>query len=175
MNTKIRREDDTVGGKHVVTPVAEMKLGYQSTLTMVESVLETCTEEIWEKDFPGAPFWREAYHAIFWMHNHLGPRDKTFQFQPFGVDVDPRLFTPTNNTCTLGEVRGYAAQTRTYIDEVFNAMTIEELVGPDHYDEGEFRCVFHRLMYGLRHVQHHVGKLAAYLDAEGLDVDPWAG
>ena len=159
----------------MVIPVAEMKHGYQSTLTMFESVLETCTEEIWETDFPGAPFWREAYHALFWMHNHLGPKDKTFHFQPFGVDVDPRLFTPPNNTCTLDEVRGYAAETRAYIDAVFDGMTPQELMGPDSYDEQKFRSVFHRLMYGLRHVQHHVGKLAAYLDAEGLDVDHWAG
>ena len=159
----------------MTTPVTEMKHAYQNALTMYKSVLETCTDEIWGKNFPGAPFWREAYHTIFWMHNHLGPKDKAFEFQPFGVDVDPRLFTPPNKRCTLDEVRGYAADTRAYIDEVFDAMTLEELLGSDAYDESEFRSVFHRLMYGLRHVQHHVGKLAAYLDAEGLDVDHWAG
>ena len=159
----------------MATPVTEMKQAYQSTLAMLESVLGTCTEEIGEKEFSGASFWREAYHAIFWMHNYLGPRDKAFEFQSFGVDIDPRLLTPPNNTCTLVEVRGYAAEMHATIDEVFDAMTFEELVGPDQYDEGEFRCVMHRLMYGLRHVQHHVGKLAAYLDAEGLDVDHWAG
>ena len=159
----------------MATLVVEMKRGYQSALAMFESILETCTEEVWEKDFPGAPFWREAYHAIFWMHNHLGSGDKSFQFEPFGVDVDPRLVTPSNNTCTLDAVRRYAAETRACIDEVFDAMTLAELLGPDHYDEGRFRCVLHRLVYGLRHVQHHVGKLAAYLDAVGLDVDHWTG
>ena len=107
------------------TPVAEMKYAYQSTLAMLESVLGTCTEEIGEKEFSGASFWREAYHAIFWMHNYLGPRDKAFEFQPFGVDIDPRLLTPPNNTCTLVEVRGYAAEMRATIDEVFDAMTFE--------------------------------------------------
>lgn len=156
-------------------PVAEMKHAYQCTLAMFESVLSTCTDELWETAFPSAPFWREAYHTIFWMYNYLGSKDKAFEFQPFGRDIDPRLFTPPNNTCSLDEVRDYAAQTRAAIDRIFDAMTTDELWGPDHYDEAGFRCVFHRLMYGLRHVQHHVGKLAAYLDAEGLNVDHWAG
>jgi len=155
--------------------VAEMKHGYTSTLAMYESVLKNCTDEIWWKEFPGAPFWREAYHAIFWMHTHLGRKEKEFLFHPFGPDIDPRLFTPPNNTCTLAEARSFAARTRVHMDEVFDTMTLDELAGRDDYNEQRFRCVFHRLMYGLRHVQHHVGKLAACLDAEGVTVDHWAG
>ena len=157
------------------TLVAEMKRGYLATLAMFDNVLKTCTVEVWEKDFPGAPFWREAYHTIFWMHNYLGRKEKEFKFHPFGPDIDPRLWVPPNNTCTREEVRSFSARTREYIDEVFDRMTLEELAGPDDYNESRFRCVFHRLMYGLRHVQHHIGKLAGYLDAEGLDVDHWAG
>jgi len=142
---------------------------------MLVSVIEGCPEELWAREYAGVSFWREAYHALFWMHNFLGLKDKAFQFHPFGVDIDPRLFTPPNNTCEQADALGYAAQTRAYIDEVFDALTLDELGRTDHYDETDFRSVYHRLMYGLRHVQHHVGKLTAYLNLEGIQLHHWKG
>ena len=35
--------------------------------------------------------------------------------------------------------------------------------------------VYHRLMYGLRHVQHRIGKLTAYLNLEGIQLNHWKG
>jgi hypothetical protein len=155
--------------------VAELKHQHHGTLAMLTSTIESCPEDIWTKEYAGVPFWREAYHALFWMHNFLGGPETRFQFQPFGVDVDPRLFTPPNNTCGQAEGLEYAAQAVAYIDEVFEALTLDALNAEDHYDESDFRSVYHRLMYGLRHVQHHVGKLTAYLNLEGLQLHHWKG
>jgi hypothetical protein len=158
--------------------VAELQHQYHSTLAMYQSVLENCTDEIWKKAFAGESFltfWRESYHTIFWLHNFLGPKNKTFHMQPFGKDIDPRLFTPPNNTCERVEALAYAAQTRAYVDEIFDSLTLEELSGADHYDESNFRNVYHRLMYGLHHGQYHIGRLAVYLDQEGLQSSYWQG
>ncbi|MBN1875612.1 MAG: DinB family protein [Anaerolineae bacterium] len=155
--------------------VAELKHQYHSTLAMYQSVLEGCPDELWNKEFAGVPFWREVYHTIFWIHNFLGPKDKTFHMHPFGKDIDPRLFTPPNNTCERAEVLGYAVRTQDYVDEVFESLTLEELSGADHYEESKFRSVYHRLMYGLRHGQHHVGKLTAYLNLERIQLHHWKG
>jgi hypothetical protein len=155
--------------------VDELSRQYHSTLAMLTSAIEGCPEERWSAEFAGAPFWREAYHALFWMHNFLGPKDKTFHFHPFGVDIDPRLFAPPNNTCERAEALEYAAQTETYINEVFGALTPDELGETDLYDETDFRSVYHRLMYGLRHAQHHIGKLTAYLNLEGVQLNHWNG
>jgi len=155
--------------------IEELKCQYQSNLAMMQSLLEDCPDELWTKAFAGVPFWREAYHALFWIYNFVGPKDKRFHFQPFGKDIDPRLFTLPNNTCEREEAIQYAAQTMVYIDQVFEAMTFDELNGPDEYDESEFRNVYHRLMYGLRHGQHHVGKLTAYLNLEGIQLNHWKG
>jgi hypothetical protein len=155
--------------------IVELKHQYHSTLAMVQSLLEGCPDEIWNETFAGVPFWREAYHALFWIHNFVGCSDKRFQFQPFGKDIDPRLFTVPNNRCERAEALQYAAQTRAYIDEAFDELTIDELNGTDHYDETNFRSVYHRLMYGLRHGQHHVGKLTAYLNLEGVQLNHWKG
>jgi len=142
---------------------------------MLASTIEGCPEDTWNTEFAGVPFWREAYHALFWMHNFLGGPDKRFHFQPFGKDIDPRLFTPPNNTCERAEALGYAEQTAAYIDKVFEVLTLDTLNASDRYDESEFRSVYHRLMYGLRHVQHHVGKLTAYLNLQGIQLHHWKG
>jgi hypothetical protein len=155
--------------------IAELKHQYHSTLAMLTSTIEGCPQETWTQEFAAVPFWREAYHALFWMHNFLGNRDKRFQFQPFGVDIDPRLFTPPNNTCEQSEALGYAEQTAAYIDQVFEPLTLDALYASDRYDESDFRSVYHRLMYGLRHVQHHVGKLTAYLNLQGIQLHHWKG
>lgn len=155
--------------------VAELKHQHHSTLAMLQSVIEACPEELWNKEYAGVPFWREAYHALFWMHNFLGSKDKRFTRQPFGVDIDPWVIRPARNTCSRAGALQYAAQARAYIDEVFDTLTLEELNAADGYDETDFRSVYHRLMYGLRHVQHHVGKLTAYLNLEGIQLNHWMG
>jgi hypothetical protein len=79
--------------------VAELKHQHHSTLAMLQSVIEGCLDDLWTKVYAGVPFWREAYHALFWMHNFLGPKDKRFNRQPFGVDIDPWVIRPAKNTC----------------------------------------------------------------------------
>jgi hypothetical protein len=155
--------------------VAELKHQYHSTLAMLQSTIEACPKELWSREYAGVPLWREAYHALFWMHSFLGLRDKRFAHQPFGVDIDPWVIRPAKDSCSRAEAVRYAAQTGAYIDEVFEAMTLDELDAADAYDETGFRSVYHRLMYGLRHVQHHVGKLTAYLNLEGVQLSHWKG
>lgn len=156
-------------------PIDELRQQYLDTLAMLESVLEGCPDKLWTREYAGVAFWREAYHTLFWTYNFIGGPGKTFHPHPFGKDIDPRLFTPPNNTCERALALEYAAQTRAYIDQVFGALTRDELSQADQYDESDFRSVYHRLMYGLRHAQHHVGKLTAYLNLEGIRLDHWKG
>jgi hypothetical protein len=155
--------------------VAELKEQYLYTLGMYERVLEACTEGVWDKPFADIPFWREAYHTIFWLHTFLGTEDKLFHPEPFGRDIDPRLTTPPNATCACSEALRYAAETKGYVEEVFDQLTLPLLTEENHAWCGEFRTVYHRLLYGLRHGQHHIGRLTAYLDLEGVKVDTWQG
>jgi hypothetical protein len=155
--------------------VEELRQQYQFTLGMYRTVLEACTDEVWHKAFTGIPFWREAYHVIFWMYVYGGPVDSGFDPHPFGRDIDPRLLTLPNNTCEREEVLQYVARTRAYVDATFDALTPDGLAETKHGWGDEFRTVYHRLMYGLRHGQHHIGRLTVYLELEGIEVDSWQG
>jgi hypothetical protein len=155
--------------------VEELRQQYQFTLGMYRAVLEACTDEIWDRAYATVPFWREAYHTLFWIYLFGGPPDSGFEPHPFGRDIDPRLFTPPNNVCTREKALQYVARTRAYIDETFDVLSPAMLSEISLGWGDEFRTVYHRLMYGLRHSQHHIGRLTVYLDLEGIEVDTWQG
>ena len=155
------------------TFIADLKRNYLDALESLEAVVDACPDELWDKPEGNGPFWREAYHGLFWMHNFLGGKAKTLVLHPFGKDIDPRLFAPLNAACGKAEFRQFAEQMRRDADAVVAELTLDELAEADGYEDGEFRTVGFRLLYGLRHVQQHVGKLAAILQANGIDCDGW--
>ena len=157
--------------------ITELQKQYHATLDMFELAVNNCPDALWGRVFgDNSPFWKEAYHCVFWLHNFLGGPTKRFELKPFGVDIDPRLFKPCSTACSKDEMQKFIASTRTHIDGVFETLTLQDLDLPDGFrDDGGFRSVAHRLLYGLRHGQHHAGKLTAYLFATGIDYDPWRG
>jgi hypothetical protein len=87
------------------------------------------------------------------------------------VDIDPRLFTPPNNACTLQEMHRFLHAAVEHVEQTFATLREEDLDAPDAF--GEFDTVLRRILYGLVHVQHHVGKLTAWLAVAGRPTDPW--
>ena len=153
--------------------IEELKQQYLHTLAMYEKVLAHCPDNVWTREFGGIPFWREAYHCIFWMHNFAGGVHKQLEKMPFGLDIDPRLFTPPNATCTREQAQSFIVHTKTHFESVFETISMPELAQHDEF--GHFRTVLHRLLYGLRHGQHHIGKLTGWLYSIGIDFDHWQG
>jgi hypothetical protein len=151
--------------------VDELHAQYLATLEMLEAAVRLCPENLWTAG--EKPFWREAFHGVFWTHNFAGGADKRFEEVPFGKDIDPRLFTPPNNTCSREEALTFIEQTREHVDAVFGTMRAADLEAADGY--GRFRNVLHRLLYSLRHTQHHVGMLHAALRAQGCEPGDWKG
>ncbi|MCL5271304.1 MAG: DinB family protein [bacterium] len=146
---------------HII--VAELEKQYLAALRMWEQAVEICPEELWLMPPTTAPYWRQAYHCIFWLHNFLGGKDKAFDFRPFGVDVDPRLFNVAPKAIGQSDALEYGRQTRRWIGEVFEALPFEELTAASAFENGQFSTVIQRLLYGLGHARHHIGGLAAAL------------
>lgn len=153
----------------------ELREQYRATLDMLTLAVEHCPEELWARVFgDDSPFWKEAYHAVFWLKNFAGGPSKSFERTPFGRDIDPRLFAKPEGAVTRDVLLGFIAATLRHIDVVFEQLTTEQLGAEDGFGDG-FRSVYHRLLYGLRHGQHHTGKLTGYLFSCGIDYDPWRG
>jgi hypothetical protein len=152
----------------------ELRLQYADSLATMGKVLDCCPAEVWTKRFGPVAFWHEAYHNLFWVNNFVGGADAKFSSQPFGVDIDPRLFVETPAAVlSQADAKCFFDDAVGHVERTFAGMTDEELAGPDAYDETDFRNVRHRLLYELRHLQHHSGKLIGYLRAEGVDEWFW--
>lgn len=150
---------------------------FDATLAMLETAIEKCPDALWADPANPPCFWHEAYHALFWCDNFVGGAKKPFEFRPVGVDIDPRLFSPPGPAPGREELIGLLATARGHIAERLAAMTDAELGKADRFGEEspEFSSVLHRHLYGLRHGQHHVGKLSQRLHAAGIGHDAWRG
>jgi hypothetical protein len=45
--------------------IEQLRQQHVATLAMLRSVVEAVDEELWNREFDGHGFWREAYHAAF--------------------------------------------------------------------------------------------------------------
>lgn len=153
--------------------ISELKTQYKAALEMFRLAVVNCPDTFWDRVFgDDSPYWKEAYHCIFWFFNFLGDSRKEWTPVPFGKDIDPRLFKKPLVSCTRDEILAYADTTEELLEATFSSMTLEELERRDGGQEENWTVV-NKLLYGLRHAQHHTGKLTGYLFSSGIDYDPW--
>jgi hypothetical protein len=56
-----------------------LKSQYHATLTMMRDAIERCPEELWYSSEYRNPFWRIAYHALYYTHFYLQPDANSFR------------------------------------------------------------------------------------------------
>ncbi|HMQ62021.1 MAG TPA: DinB family protein [Flavilitoribacter sp.] len=152
---------------------------YQAALRMLMDAIGKCPPEGWESKDRGAPFWRIAYHALFYTDLYLseseahfipyaGHRpnyhyldDVTRENVPVVVDV---VYTPE-------EILGYARSVEGNMPARVNADPMGE-------KSGFSWLPFNRLelhLYNIRHIQHHTGQLIERLHQAGIFGIRWEG
>jgi len=156
--------------------ISELHGQYNATVEMFVLAIQNCPDPFWERVFgDDSPFWKEAYHTVYYLRNlTCGPREDPSR-TPFGIDLDPRLITKAGRVVSRDDMQSFITQTHEHIDCVFSGLTPDDLTAADNYAPDRFHSICHRLLYGLRHGQHHTGKLTGYLFCNGLDYDPWRG
>ena len=146
---------------------------YLATTDMLSLAIEHCPDDHWDRVFgDDSPFWKEAYHMLHYFVKYAH-RSTGAVHVPFGQHLDPTLVNKPHVTLSREDILSYIQQTRDHIEKLFDELAPEELSAEDTYAPQRFNSVFHRLAYGLRHGQHHVGKLTGYLFCKGIDYDPW--
>jgi hypothetical protein len=158
-----------------------LKGQYHATLAMLKDAIEKCPENLWAGgDYP-VPFWRVAYHALFFTHMYLQKDVKSFH--PWAKHRDEqeclgRLPWPPHREAKKGE-----PYTRAEILEYWEFC--ETMVDPavDGMDLDAPECGFpwyqlpkldHQIN-NIRHLQHHAALLSGRLrQTAGTDI-PWKG
>lgn len=153
---------------------------YLAALQMLETTIHQCPKEWWNNPKDKLPFWRIAYHGLFYTHLYLQTSEDTFQpwekhlpkYNFLGATPDPTEQSPKKvNVYSPQEILEYLALCREQINEKIPAT---DFSAPSGFSWIPFNK-FELLLYNLRHLQHHTAELMNKLDVNaGIEID-WIG
>ncbi len=169
-----------------------LKSQYHAVLAMLRAAIEMCPDAEWVAAAEGSPFWRVAYHALYYTHLYL-ERDDT-DFRPWeghqrglqhlddipGPPEIEALLQPRNTPAQTGvplsraEILEYWAMCDALVDP---AVDVLDLLAPTTGFRWHSppRPKFEHQLGTIRHIQHHASQLSARVRAatgEGVD---WVG
>ena len=152
-----------------------LKSQYHATLAMLRQAIELCPEELWSSKNYTNPFWRIAYHALYYTHLYLQPNAEAFiawEHHQTGIqhmddipgppEIDDLLELPhkppqTGEPYTKTEVLEYWTFCDNTIDDWVDAIDLlDSKSGFSWYNLSKLE---HQLS-SVRHTQHHTAQLA---------------
>jgi hypothetical protein len=167
-----------------------LKSQYHATLAMLRQAVERCPDDLWVSRAHANPFWRIAYHALFYTHLYIQPNLESFRpwkgHQAYIEDLDdtpppPELedeiqmpYSPpqTGEPYTKAEVLEYWDFCDAMVDDAVDALDLAS--GESGFSWYRVSKVEHQVV-SLRHIQHHTAQLSIRLrDATDSAVD-WVG
>lgn len=149
-------------------------------LAMLEQTVRACPPHLWDDASQQNPFWRIAYHALFYVHLYAQPTEHDFtpwehsrenyQFLG-GTPWPPHEKPPAPDPYSPEQILAYAAFCR---QEISRQMPASQLDTPSGFHWLPFDKLELQI-YSLRHLQQHVGELSGHLlTAAGVEID-WVG
>ncbi len=147
-----------------------------ASLAMLRECVRNCPPEKWDAAVGTWPFWQVAYHVLCyadlytarsakqWEADREGSRGRA-PLHPRGreemrAERPSRRFEP-------GELERYVGIVRTKVRAAIRAETPKSLGGPSGFSWVP-GCRAELYVYNVRHVQHHVGQLTAFLWKHGV-------
>jgi hypothetical protein len=138
------------------------KNDYRAVFQMLHKAIELCPDELWNQRTDEPPFWQQAYHTIHGTDFYLSDSPGS-----------SRLATPVEDEVTDLKHISASAPSRQevldYLEEVSKECdkTLEKLASAPLDGENKFPwtgpTLAHRMIYNIRHAQHHVGRLNSIL------------
>lgn len=142
-----------------------IKSQYKASLAMLRGAIAKCDDALWASADYKHPFWRVAYHALFYTDLYL--TSSLDRFTPWSQHVDelealgPMIHkggkTPKDGPpYAKSDIEAYYALVVKKVDTATDA--IEDMDA----GSGFFWLPFSKLelqFYNIRHVQHHAGQL----------------
>ncbi|MCP4642238.1 MAG: DinB family protein [bacterium] len=157
-----------------------IKSQFGASLAMLEDAIGKCEEALWLDASYVHPFWRVAYHTVFFADLYLS--DSLDAYTPWPEHIDELEFMgPMNHKggkmpkegppYTRDQVEAYLSLTKDKVGPAVDALD------PDA-ESGFFWLSFSKLelqFYNIRHIQHHAGQLAERVRQQRGEGVGWVG
>ena len=150
---------------------------YLAALTMLGQTVSRCPDPIWDSADDKIPFWRVAYHALFYTHLYLQDSEQSFipwnrhrkEYQFIGPVPRPPYAPPQIGIAyDRNDLLDYLTFCRQQVTERIPQVNLE---APSGFDWLPFTKLELQL-YNLRHLQQHTGELMERLGSRaGLEID----
>ena len=178
-----------------------LKEQYHGGLAMLAQCVERCPDDLWIESNPckplppseykrwdvDRPYWRIAFHCIFFTHLYMGQNLEAFQpprntsigkredFQGMWGppwELEPYEVSKSTDPCTQKEMLEYISYVDSITDSTIDGLDLDsEEPGIPWYKN--ISKLSHEIM-NIRHLQGHVGQLSELLMARGTDIE-WRG
>ena len=149
---------------------------FEASLAMLRQCIAACPPEHFEDKIANDTFRQVAYHTLFFFDFYLAPSESAFQLRDLhktgGDERSPDLSPGLSKEDALALL----SLCRQQIATTLNAETADSLAGPTGFSRRKTaRLELH--IYNIRHTQHHVGQLSAFLRKLQIDSNaiPWIG
>ena len=137
---------------------------------MLEQAINLCPDDLWTKENTETPlFWQLVYHSIYYLDFYLGTSPEKHE-QRFAIKEN--LNERMEQTLSKEELLDYLKDTEKKCISLLESLTKKELEGKnDYYWTGP--TLAHRLIYNIRHTQHHIGQLNIILRQNKNKTSKW--
>ena len=152
-----------------------LKSQYHAALAMLRAVIRRCPDDLWTSRGGHAnPFWRIAYHTLYYTHLYLQPNNRTFrpwEHHRRGIqhmDRPPK----TGRPYPKAEVLAYWVICESMVDDAVD--TLDPNDPQSGFSWYKVPKMEHQII-NIRHIQYHQAQLADRLRvATGAGAN-WAG
>ncbi|NQU11545.1 DinB family protein [bacterium] len=156
------------------TIAASLAEQYAKVCDTVRSVIQTYPPAEWTRRKKGCLPVQQVYHTIGGLQMYCGPGEFRWDERFLGADGRFSWRTDPANPPSQSEMLDYLDRIQRHTDRWLASLSDAQIL-EQHEPTGRHtgRCLLDRLVYLLRHTQHHLGMIESDLIRRGLKLPEW--
>ena len=148
------------------------RTNYRAVFEMLREAIEACPESLWYDRADEPAFWHQAYHTISSICFYLSDSPKSYKRPPFAKDTTGDLSKTQTNALSRQQVKEYLEMVSEKCEALLNKLASMPLDGENTFP-WTGPTLAHRLIYNIRHAQHHVGWMNSILRRKAEQAAKW--
>jgi DinB superfamily len=143
---------------------------YKASLEMLREAVVRCPPDLWDRPEDKNRFWQVAYHALFYTHLYLQPKEQDFVAWDRHQDGSHRM-EHQGQPYTKEDILEYLGVCREQVEARVPSLDTHAPSGFDWLTFNKLELQF----YNIRHLQQHTGELCERLGSTSDIEVPWVG